>query len=168
MKKRGFLLDAHIFELELDVAQFNAFPNEALVNQVKKSGIQFTTLADLQDEASEIKLYELYVETSKDNPGQYGDVAPFEQWKKEFFPANSSREDWIFIAVDGNEMIGVSQLFNTGEDGVAYTNYTGVKKDYRGRGIAKALKVMTINTAKVHTEPTAINHQTSLLRKIKA
>ena len=120
VKKRGFLLDAHIFELELDVAQFNAFHNEALVNQVKKMGIQFTTLADLQDEASEIKLYELYVETSKDNPGQYGDVGPFEQWKKEFFPANSSREDWIFIAVDD-----------------------------RGRGIAKALKVIAINAAKV-------------------
>ena len=146
--KRGFLIDAHIFELELDVAKFDEFYNKDFMNQVKESGIQFTTLAEIQDKESEKKLYKLYVETAKDNPGQYGEVAPFEQWRKEFSLADSSRADWIFIALDGEDYIGVSQLFKTDEDGVVYTNFTGVKKDYRGRGIAKALKIIGIHAAK--------------------
>ena len=43
--------------------------------------------------------------------------------------------------------MGVTQLFTTEEEGVLYTNYTGVHKAYRGRGIAKALKLLSIDCA---------------------
>ena len=98
VQKRGFIIDAHVFDLELNIAQFDICKNEEIVNQCMYLGIEFTTLADIQDEEAEKKLYELYAETSKDNPGQYGNVAPFEEWKKEFFPVELYRDDWIFIA----------------------------------------------------------------------
>jgi GNAT superfamily N-acetyltransferase len=147
VKQRGFTLDAHVFELELDVNQFDSTKYADFVEQVINSGIQFVTLADLSGEESENKLYELHVETSKDNPGQYGSLPPFAEWRKEFLPEDISRNDWVFIAVDGNRYVGVTQLFNTENAGVVYTNYTGVQAEYRGRGIAKALKLQAINAA---------------------
>ncbi|WP_066319204.1 GNAT family N-acetyltransferase [Bacillus sp. FJAT-29814] len=147
VQKRGFVLDAHVFELELDVNQFDAPKYAGFVDQVISSGIQFVTLAEQPGEESEHKLYELSVETSKDNPGQFGSLPPFEQWRKEFLPEVTSRNDWVFIAVEGDRFVGVSQLYSTENAGVIYTNYTGVRKEYRGRGIAKALKLLSIQAA---------------------
>ena len=145
VRKRGFMVDAHVFDLELDINQFNCAAD--IVEQVTMSGIQLITLADFQGENPEAKLYDLCVETSKDNPGQYSSLPPFEQWRKEFLPEDTSRKEWVFIALDGERFVGVTQLFSTDDEGVLYTNYTGVQKDYRGRGIAKALKVLSIDTA---------------------
>lgn len=82
VQKRGYSLDAHVFDLELDVHQFDFARYASLVEQVTKSCIQFVTLAETITDDTERKLYELWVDTSKDNPGQYGSVAPFDQWKK--------------------------------------------------------------------------------------
>ncbi|WP_442600065.1 GNAT family N-acetyltransferase [Neobacillus sp. D3-1R] len=146
-QKRGFVLDAHVFDLELNLKEFDSTKYPDSVELAIKSGIQLVTLADLPGEESEHKLYELCVETSKDNPGQYANLPPFAEWRKEFFPEDISRQDWVFLAVDGARFVGVTQLFNTEDDGVLYTNYTAVKKEYRGRGIAKALKRISIDEA---------------------
>lgn len=148
-QKRGFILDAHVFELELNIAQFEVANYEScLLNQCMDSGIKFSTLADVQVDEAVSKLYELYVETSKANPGQYGNVAPFEEWKKDFLVEDLYRNDWIFIAVNGYEFVGFTQLLKTDTEGVVYTNYTCVKNKFRHRGIAKALKVLAIKAAK--------------------
>lgn len=89
----------------------------------------------------------MYVETSKDNPGQSGNLPDFSQWRKEALPEDCSQEKWVFIALDGNDFVGVSTLFSTEVSGVLYTDYTGVKRDYRRRGIAKALKLLSIQAA---------------------
>jgi GNAT superfamily N-acetyltransferase len=147
VQKRGFSLDAHVFDLELDLNQFDSTKFAGFEKQVTNSGIQVMTLADLPEEESLHSLYDLCVETSKDNPGQYDSLPPYDQWQKEFLPEDSSRYDWVFIAVDGTHFVGVTQLFQTEDDGVVYTNYTGVQKEYRGRGIAKALKLKSIDAA---------------------
>lgn len=69
------------------------------------------------------------------------------EWRKEALPEDCSPEKWVFIALDGDRFIGVSTLFSTEESGVLYTDYTGVDRHYRGRGIAKALKLLSIQTA---------------------
>ncbi|NKE07779.1 MULTISPECIES: GNAT family N-acetyltransferase [Mesobacillus] len=147
VQNRGFVVDAHIFDLELDLNQFNNAKYGDTVEQVIQSGIQLTTLADLTRVETETELYELCVETAKDNPGQYSSLPPFEQWRKEFLPEANSRKEWVFLAIDGDRLIGVSQLFSTEDEGVLYTNYTGILKEYRGRGIAKALKLRSIEAA---------------------
>jgi GNAT superfamily N-acetyltransferase len=157
VEKRGFTVDAHIFELELDVNTFNTEKYGNSIKLVTNKGIRFVTLADLDGEEPQQKLYKLCVETSKDNPGQYGGLPPFDQWRKEFFPEASSRRDWVFIAIEGDRFVGLTQLFHTEKAGVVYTNYTGVRKEYRGLGIAKALKLISILAAKeegVHTMTT--------------
>ncbi|MHC0036937.1 GNAT family N-acetyltransferase [Pseudoneobacillus sp. C159] len=147
VQNRHFSVDAHIFELQLNVTQFDPAKYANVVDQVTQSGIRFVPLSQLQGEVSEQKLYELCVETIQDNPGQYGNLPPFGEWRKEFFPEGVSRYDWVFLAVDGDRFVGVTQLFSTENAGLLYTNYTGVRKEYRGRGIAKALKIISINAA---------------------
>ncbi|HWL24695.1 MAG TPA: GNAT family N-acetyltransferase [Ureibacillus sp.] len=147
VQKRGFKVDAHIFDLVLDLNQYDNSGFEDSIEHITNSGIKFITLADLQSEDSVQKLYDLCEETFKDNPGQYGSIAPFEEWRKEFLPELVSRNDWVFIAVDGEQFIGVTVILTTEEDGEIYTNYTGVLRSYRGKGIAKALKRLSINTA---------------------
>jgi GNAT superfamily N-acetyltransferase len=147
VQKRGFSLDAHVFDLELNLKQFDSTKYADSVEEMTKSGIQVVTLDDLPEEESLHHLYDLCVETSKDNPGQYDSLPPYEQWLKEFLPKDSSRSDWVFIAIDGKRLVGVTQLFKTDDERVIYTNYTGVLKEYRGRGIAKALKLKSIDVA---------------------
>lgn len=168
-EKHGFSVDAHVFDLVLNLDGLDTSLAEATIREVKESGLQFLTLADLPGEDSETKLYELCVETSKDNPGQYGSLPPFEQWRKEFLPEDTSRKDWVFIAVDGEEFAGVTQLFSTEDEGVLYTNYTGVQKEYRGRGIAKALKLISIEAARkagAHTMTTDSEAQNTPMQHI--
>ncbi|MCG3088388.1 GNAT family N-acetyltransferase [Sporosarcina cyprini] len=148
VEKRGFQLDAHVFDLLLDLRRtYDPVQQKDAAAQAMRSGIRFITFAEIRGEDSEQKLYELCVETAKDNPGQYGSLPPLEQWRNEFLPEDISRDDWIFIALDGDRFVGVTQLFTTDEEGVLYTNYTGVRKEYRGRGIAKALKQLSIECA---------------------
>ncbi|MFP7300326.1 GNAT family N-acetyltransferase [Neobacillus niacini] len=146
-QKHGFLLDAHIFELKLDLKNLDTTKLRDTVHRLIDSGITFVTLADIAGEESEKRLYELYVETSKDNPGQIGDLPAFPVWRKEALPEDCSIEKWVFIAMDGDTFVGVSTLFSTEETGVLYTDYTGVSPYYRGRGIAKALKLLSIQAA---------------------
>ncbi|MEH6993513.1 GNAT family N-acetyltransferase [Neobacillus drentensis] len=146
-QKHGFLVDAHIFELRLNLNQLDLTKFADPIHRLKDSSITFVTLADIAGEASEKKLYDLYVETSKDNPGQSGNLPPFSEWRKEALPENCSQEKWVFIALDCDRFVGVSTLFSTDETGVLYTDYTGVDRHYRGRGIAKALKLLSIQAA---------------------
>lgn len=146
-QKHGFTLDAHVFELVLDLNQLDLKKKDETIHRLKNSGITFLTLADIPGQASEKELYDLYVETSKDNPGQFGSLPDFPQWRKEALPEDRSQEKWVFIALDGDDFVGVSTLFSTEEKGVMYTDYTGVKSNYRGRGIAKALKLLSMQTA---------------------
>jgi GNAT superfamily N-acetyltransferase len=149
-QKHDFIIDAHIFELELNIQQYESSHYVNSIKLATDSGIQIVTLADLAGEGEQAlqRLYELCVETSKDNPGQLGSLAPFDQWQKEFMPEEISKGEWVFIAVKDDHFVGVTQLFQTDDEGVVYTNYTGVRKEYRGRGIAKALKLTSIKIAK--------------------
>jgi hypothetical protein len=147
-KKHGFLLDAHIFELRLNLNQLDFTKIADPIHRLKESGIIFVSLADIPGEVSEKKIYDLYVETSKDNPGQSGNLPAFPQWRNEALPEDCSQEKWVFIALDGDDFVGVSTLFSTEDTGVMYTDYTGVKSNYRGRGIANFETTFHANCSK--------------------
>ncbi len=65
-------------------------------------------------------------------------------------PAHISLEDWLreegtlpqgsFVALDGDEIVGYSGLVEHDNDGVAEDGLTVVRRDWRRRGLARALK----------------------------
>ena len=56
-------------------------------------------------------------------------------------------EDRIWIARDGDTILGVSQLSYPPKRGVVSTDWTGVARAGRGRGVARALKYETVMQA---------------------
>ena len=68
---------------------------------------------------------------------------PFEAWER------MHRPDLMFAAVAGDEVVGFAELFTTAaRPNVAVHMMTGVKRAWRGRGIAGALKRAQIAWAK--------------------
>jgi len=56
-------------------------------------------------------------------------------------------EDRIWIARDGDRVLGVSILSYPPKRGVVSTDWTGVARAGRGRGVARALKYETVMQA---------------------
>ena len=58
------------------------------------------------------------------------------------------RPDATFVALAGDEVVGYAKLaFHGGEPGIAYHDLTAVKRAWRSRGIARALKAAQIRWA---------------------
>jgi GNAT superfamily N-acetyltransferase len=97
-------------------------------------------------------MYEVYVEAEPDVPGEEDvEVAPFEQWLANDMRGASDRPDATFVALAGLEVVGFAKLslLARGTE-QAYHDLTGVRRAWRGRGIAAALKRAQIGWAKEH------------------
>ncbi|QRG68412.1 GNAT family N-acetyltransferase [Brevibacillus choshinensis] len=169
--KQGFALDAHIFELHLDVNAFDESAGEAALSSLKQRGITFCTLGDIAAarEQAEEKLYRLYAQTLRDNPGHVGELPDLDEWRREAFPSHAFDPELVFIAADGERFVGVTTVFHTDQPGIKYTDYTGVDQNYRGQGIATALKLLSIQSAKkrgAHTLSTETEAKNSPMQAV--
>lgn len=147
-RRREFRVDRHTFESTLDLAAFDAARFAAEAVQAEASGIRFFTLADEPGEENERKLHALYAETAWDVPGfTLKAYPPFEEWRKDTLQCTGAFMDGVIIAVDGDRFAGATQLTRNPESGAMYTKYTCVSPAYRGRKIALALKVRSVEVA---------------------
>lgn len=97
-------------------------------------------------------VYEVYTEAAPDIPGEDEvEIAPFEDWLVNDMQGASDRPDATFVAVAGGIVVGYAKLSISGGGGdVAWHDLTGVRRDWRGRGIAGALKRTQIAWAKAN------------------
>jgi GNAT superfamily N-acetyltransferase len=160
--RRGYEVERHTFESVLDIADFNRHDLFDTISTVEHAGIQLVTLADEPGEESEIKLYELYKETSPDIPGYTGDYPDFHEWKKWNIGQPGTDPAWIHIAKEGDTYIGVATLVQNEQTRAMYHEYTGVRKAYRERHIALALKLISIQTARKVGAPYLRTHNDSM------
>lgn len=145
--RRGYVKERHTFESVLDLERYDGSQLFPAILEAERTGIRFITLAEEPGEESERKLYELYKTTHPDIPGFTGGFPWFEEWKKWTLGQPGIRPEWIHIAKDGGRYIGVVTLQQNEKTRAMYHEYTGVLKEYRGRGIALALKLIGIQTA---------------------
>ncbi len=95
-------------------------------------------------------MYEVFLEASPDIPGE-GDnvVPPFEEWLADDMQGHSDRPEAVFVALSGNEVVAFGKLaISSVRDGVANHDLIGVKRSWRGQGLAGALKRAQIAWAK--------------------
>jgi GNAT superfamily N-acetyltransferase len=94
-------------------------------------------------------IYEVAREAYPDVPGEGEEMAPFEDWLSVDMQGSGDRPEATFIALDGDEVVGYAK-FSLGDarPNVAFHDMTGVKRAWRGRGIAAALKRAEIAWAK--------------------
>jgi GNAT superfamily N-acetyltransferase len=89
-------------------------------------------------------MYEVYVECDRDVPGSSGSMT-LEGWRALEIDRPSRSPDLAFIALDGEEVVGYAVADIFGDEG--HHGFTAVKRAWRHRGIATALKRAQIAAA---------------------
>jgi GNAT superfamily N-acetyltransferase len=148
-EKQGFGIHTLYFESVMDLETFEFSRWQDRLAKVEAQGIRFSSLADEGfTESAQRKLYQLNLESAKDNPSDDGSWNPtFEQFKANIYDANWFDPSSQLLAIDGERYVGLSAVgFKDNDE--AFTAFTGVDKNYRGRGIALALKVLASQLAK--------------------
>lgn len=112
------------------------------------AGIEIATWAERP--GIERALYAVYVEAEPDIPGEEAnEVPPFEKWLANDMQGLSDRADAVFVAFAGSDVVGYAKLALRPDDmSRAFHDLTGVRRAWRGRGIAGALKRAQIGWAK--------------------
>ncbi|MBZ4418509.1 GNAT family N-acetyltransferase [Myxococcus sp. RHSTA-1-4] len=92
-------------------------------------------------------MYRVALEAIPDMPVDAADdVGTFEDWRASDIDRPIHTPDLTFVALHGDEVVGYAVL-QRGRNGVAFHSLTGVKRAWRGRGIASALKRAQIGGA---------------------
>lgn len=103
-------------------------------------GITITSWAERPDATR--GMYEVASEAYPDVPGEAEAVMEsYEKWRASDLEGASDRAEATFVALAGAEVVGYAKLsLSDALPNVAFHDMTGVKRAWRGRGIAGALK----------------------------
>ena len=116
-------------------------------SQMEAAGIRCMTLADWHDADRVKKLYELNERTIQDVPHTLTIVREaFEDFARRL-DAPDRRHDSYWIALDGDRAVAMSFLKFPPVRGPVWTGYTCTDADFRGRGIARAIKLQSLAQA---------------------
>jgi GNAT superfamily N-acetyltransferase len=143
-ERRGFVEERREKGVTLDLAAIEAPRVEP------PEGVEIVPWAERPELARGI--YEVSVEASPDVPG-YEDEEhePFEAWLEHDMSGPSDKPEATFVAVAGDEVAGYAKFsLNTARPTHAYHDLTAVKRAWRGRGVARALKAAQIAWAKAN------------------
>ncbi len=143
-KARGFREELQQLELRLTVDDDYVFPydTEALFQRLRDHDIVIRTLPEVEhDPDYAYKLLRLRNILDQQVPFAYP-VTPvnFEWFRHRILGNPNLKRDGLFIATHGDDFVGMSALYDSGQDGVLETGLTGVRADYRRQGIALGFK----------------------------
>ena len=139
---------------ELDVQAFDLKRFTGLEDGFRSNGIEIKTLPELEsDPQRNRKLYDLDWELSLSVPGDLaGGMGRrgLKKYEEYAITGSSALPDGFFVAVKGDEYIGLSHVLES-EKGISlYQGLTGVKPPYRRHGIALAMKIRCIAYAQAN------------------
>jgi GNAT superfamily N-acetyltransferase len=130
-ERRGFRLRSHMVRSRLELAEFDPEPHRHIIQRAEAAGLRFMPPDDLD------RLYVLYAGLVVETPDH---LAPPSQ--PVFRRLVEGRPGMVrLIACDGPTWVGLAIVERMGPDG-AWNDFTGVLAAYRGRGLARALKVL--------------------------
>ncbi|OLB68002.1 hypothetical protein AUI06_12150 [archaeon 13_2_20CM_2_52_21] len=151
-RRRGFAEKSRSWESRLDLTMADITKFGGYVEKALKEGITFTTLAEerLRGEDSLRKIHELVQLITADMPREAAFTPlTFEQWETFSLKNPQLLPEGYFIAKDGPNYVGMSNVHRIDtECRVLNQDDTGVTREYRGRGIATALKLKVIEFGK--------------------
>ena len=114
------------------------------------AGITFFSYAEAGDtEENRRKLYTLALTLDRDAPANdvHSEPSPFDEWVKHFDRPEYDGGALSLAADQMGEWVGVSELGFQEHSNIAWTFLTVILPEYRGLGIAFALKLRTIDAA---------------------
>lgn len=147
-QRRGFHLDKQRTESVLDLTRFDMAAFAGVAERVEAGGLRLAVTAEPVDDALLRQIWELDCVTSPDVPiWDPNDKLPtFEEYRKNWRDDPST--PIVAGCFDQERLVGVSLLWlPVAAGGGAYTGFTGVYREYRGRSIALGVKLLTIAEA---------------------
>ncbi len=149
-EKCGFHEEMREWESYLEVAGFDPSRFAAAAERATANGIVIRSLGELSaDPEHARKLYDLQNELMQDVPmAEPFTPQTFEAWQAERMSDPNYLPEGYFIALAGDEYVGVSALWRRQTGNYLSTGLTGVKREWRRKGIALALKLRAIDFAR--------------------
>lgn len=138
LEKRGYVEVERQKALALDLGGVE------LPEPSPPEGVRIVTRAERPD--VERGMYEVGVQAGRDIPGLDSEHdQTFEEWRSFEIERPSRPAEWTFIALAGDEVVGYAALEAYGK--VASHGLTAVGRDWRRRGVARALKLSQLRAA---------------------
>lgn len=148
-ERRGYALDRQRTESVLDLVTFDPTPFAGALDRVRESGLSLHLYEGKEVSEPVLRtIYDLDRITSPDVPiWDAGDNFPaYEQYRKEWMEYPDPVV--VALAMDGDRAVGMSTVWYSCTPGKSgQVGFTAVLREYRGRGIALAVKLMTIEDA---------------------
>jgi GNAT superfamily N-acetyltransferase len=142
------------YQQALDLTTFHPERFKNALDRVVEEGYILTTYAEerkLRPDA-ERALYDLQQTVMADVPlpGGAVDEIPYEEWRSYMVDNPAIDYAFVFLAKQGDQLVGLTAV-NVPKVGPAHTSDTGVFREHRGRGVAMALKVMSLQALKARS-----------------
>ena len=79
-------------------------------------------------------------------------MSPYDEWREWTLHSPGGLKDAYFLAKDGDRFVGLSSNMsrNEGQPGVIFQGSPALIREYRGKGVAMALKLQTAKYAREH------------------
>lgn len=151
---RGFAL-ARGF-VQTHAVRVSAVDPRTVAPPVAREGVELVPLGTVTPEAA----FELDVDVSADVPNEQLDAVELEQWVADHWRhPDRDLDASTALLVDG-ELVACSYVRITA-DGRSVTDFTGTRREHRGRGLAEAVKRATLVKAAARSATIAVTHNDS-------
>jgi mycothiol synthase len=152
-EQRGYQERMRNWESHLDLTTADLSAFAPVVEQVAASGYVIRSYAELTAAAEpdlERRLHAFGQAVRQDIPSPEPlTYVAFDEWiKTSLYNDPHFAPDCYMVALKDGAIVGMSTMWSTEEAGVATTGVTGVDREHRGTGVAKALKVRVIEAAR--------------------
>jgi GNAT superfamily N-acetyltransferase len=151
LQQRGFYEAFRETPVQVDVASFDPDPYAGLEAKLARQGIVIKTLREMEsDPDRDRKIYNLYWETFADVPQEDSDVEKpvYDEWVKWGLNDPTILPDAYFIAVRGNDYIGLRELGKDPGSNILQGGLLGVRREYRNHGVGLAMQLRGIAYAR--------------------
>ena len=148
-KKAGYEIVQHLFESTLELVTFDPNPYVMAVACLEEEGFRFMNFRDLgaTDENWQ-ELYSLDCATDKDTPGsEFWSLGTLQEYRAHREQMIGFVPEGILVALFNDQWVGMHWVSVGTTAGLMVTEYTGVLKEFRGKGLAQALKALGIQFA---------------------
>ena len=129
-------------------------PNRFEVNwdRLNQAGVHLRSMAQLRDQWDTAQnFYDLYTTLERDAPraDEHFVAQSFEEFCTNNYDSPASFPEGVTFALKDDELIGLNILYRDSNAPVVHNGLTGVRREYRGLGLALALKLEGIRCALV-------------------
>ena len=166
LENRGFKNTFTERESSLDLTSYDPKLYQGELDAISHQGFRIITLSEFrkEDDRADYKAWELEHDVGPDMPWPDPITIPeFDVYKKTVISHPKFNPDSWFFILDGDKVIGMNHLWKNEIDKGINTGLTGVRREYRRKGVATALKHTSLSWAKDHgyqwirTDNAAIN-----------